>query len=203
MRHRVHRRRSGDGQRQLQQQVRIVDHRLRQDLWARLRQLHAALGLAEDRRHLRAGERRRDDDLRQIGAQRDRLRQPDRRAAADRQNAVRLHRRHRRQRRLRDIGRRMHLRPGIDDPRPLADHPREGRGDIGLRRRRDHHGARNAQPIQLGADRGAGAGPEDDAAGVGGVGEVHRYPPGPIAAPPSPLVGEGGSASRAQRGTRR
>ena len=54
----------------------------------RARGLHPVLGLAEDRRHLRAGVGRRHAD-RAVRSQRDRLAEPDRRSAAEGDDEVR------------------------------------------------------------------------------------------------------------------
>ena len=102
----------GDPDRQAERQIDVIDHRLRQDARAALRGLPAFGGLAENGRHLRAGVGGRDDDLRQIGSERQRLAEAGRRAAADRDRAIRPGGLEGRQRTLGHGDRRMHRRFG-------------------------------------------------------------------------------------------
>ena len=108
MRDGIDARRAGQARRQRHGQVDVVDHHFGQHLQRPLRGLPAVPRLAEDRRHLGAGIGGRDGDLRQVGAQRDRLGQADRRAAAERHQAVGAGRAATGQRVLGDLDRRVH-----------------------------------------------------------------------------------------------
>ncbi len=107
-------------------QLDVVDHRLGQDLWTRLRCLQPVAGLAKDRCHLRAGIAGRHHDLRQIGSQRNRLAEPGRRAATDRNNAIDLQLSDVRHGAVSDVDRRMHRRLGKNSGGATAEH----RGNI-------------------------------------------------------------------------
>ena len=87
---RVDARGDGDRYRQAERQIDVVDHRLRQDARAALRRLLPIRGLAENIGHLRAGVGGGNNDLRQVGAQGERLAEFGGRAAADRDRAIRL-----------------------------------------------------------------------------------------------------------------
>ena len=108
MGHGVEAARHAHGDRQPECQRGVVNHDLRQDLCIAHRRLAAAFGLAENRRHLRSGIGRGNDDLEKIGTIGDRLAEPRRRSAAEGNDAIGLRLRHDFHRRLRHLDGRVH-----------------------------------------------------------------------------------------------
>ena len=169
---RVDPRGDGDRDRQAERQIDVVDHRLRQDARVALRRLLPIRGLAENIGHLRAGVGGGNDDLRQIGAQGERLAESGGRAAADRDRAIRLGRLERGEGALGDSDRGMHRRAG---KQPGGERP-ELRDDVGagrfLLRGREDEGAAAAERLHLVGQRRERAGAEHDPRGMRGIDEA-------------------------------
>ncbi len=133
----------GDADRrgQGQAEVDVVDHRLGHHPDGALGGLAAGLGLAQHRRHLRAGVGGGDGDLGQVGPQRQRLGKPDGRAAADRDEAVRALGLDHRHGLFGDLDGRVHGRSGEDRPAGLAQQRHRPLGHGTLRAGADHQQA--------------------------------------------------------------
>ena len=163
------RRRQRGGQRH--REINVVDDDLRQHLGRAHGLLRAALGLPEDRRHLRSRVGRRDDELRQIRAQRDGLAKTRGRAAAERDGAIGLEPAHGLERALRDIDGRVHRRLGEDARAELAKRRCERARGIGLLRRCEDERAA-PEPARLLDDPRQRSKAEDNARGMAVVDEA-------------------------------
>ena len=154
--------RHGQRHRQGQGQLDIVEHDLRQYLRRALRRLPSGCRFAENRSRLGAGIGRRDDDLRQVGPERDRLAQPCRRAAAERDHRIGVLRPDDRQRLFGHADRRVHGCLGEGASAALTEISRQCLGASRLLRRREYQRASAAESTQLLAGGGEGTGAKDD-----------------------------------------
>src|SRR4051794_38363871 len=90
MRDGVHARRDRQSSRKGESEIDVVNDEFGKDLERALCRLPSKIGLTQYWRRFRTGIRRRDDDLRKIGSQRDRLAEPGGRTTAERDGAVGL-----------------------------------------------------------------------------------------------------------------
>jgi hypothetical protein len=169
--------RCGEARWQRQGEVDIVDHGLRQHRRIAHRGLQAVLGLAEDRRHLRAGIGGGDAELVDAGAKRQRLAEARRGSAAERNDAVGVARLHRRERALRDLDRGVHGRAGKDAGIERAERGSQALALRLLLRRRQHQGTLAGETLNLGLGRGQRSAAEHDAAGQVFEGERTDHAP--------------------------
>ena len=139
----------GQSRRHRHGEVDVVDHDLGQNFRARLRGLDPAAGLADDRRHLRAGVAGRQHDLRQVGAQGDRLAEAGGRTAADRHETIGPHVAHGFHRPFRHLDGRMHDGAREDAGEAFTDHLPDAGDQIFLSRGRQHQRAGNAEAGQF------------------------------------------------------
>ena len=130
-------------------EVDVVDDDLGQNFRARLRGLDPAAGLADDRRHLRAGVAGRQHDLRQVGAQGDRLAEAGGRTAAERDDAIGPHVVHGLHRPFGHLDGRVHDRAGEHAGKALTDHLPDAGDQIFLPRGSQHQRAGHPEPGQF------------------------------------------------------
>ena len=139
----------GQARRHRHGEVDVVDHDLGENFRARLRGLDPAAGLADDRRHLRAGVAGRQHDLRQVGAQGDRLAEAGGRTAADRHETIGPHIAHGFHRPFRHLNGRVHDCAREDAGEAFADHRPDVGDQVFLSRRRQHKRAGDAEAGQF------------------------------------------------------
>ena len=178
MRHGVHAARRRNARGKVQRQFRIVDGGRGQRRGAFAGD--AILGDADEpaRRHFRAGISRDDCDVRNFGGCRGGFGEPNRRAAADHDETVGIETLQLGQHALERIA--WHVLPGGVAKADAAVGERRGDAarEIGARFRAQHHEPRHVVEFGLGTQRADRACAEDDAHGIGVVGEaihVHHF----------------------------
>ncbi len=167
----VHARRRRQAGGKGQGEVHVIEDHLGQDFRAALGGLQSVPGLAEDRRGLGTGVGGGDDDLRQIGAQGDRLAQARGRSTAQGHGAVRAQVANDVHRPLGDLHRRVHGRLGEQPCAQVAQPVRQVPRGVGLlRRRKDQRPAAAERPHLIG-DPGQRARAEHNPARKAGIDE--------------------------------
>ena len=163
VRDRVHPARGGHAGRQVVGELGVVDDETRRDGRIAAGRLAPVLGHPPHHRQLGARVRRRNGGDREAFGQRNGLREADRRAAADRDQAVGLQLEGPGARVLGERSRDVHAH--ADDRSPAADRRQQTLGVARLRPPGDHERAPEPQPGELGGKARERARAEDDAAG--------------------------------------
>ena len=165
MGHGVDRARDGHRPRQGGGELDVVEDRVGQDLGPRSGGLLPAGRLPEHRRELRAGVRGRHHQVLDAQARRHGLAESGGRAAADRDHRISPMTADDVQRPLGHLDRGVRHRAGELADRSIAEQSGHPRGQLRLTPGTEDDGAADVHPVELGADRGDRADPEDDALG--------------------------------------
>ena len=178
MRHRVHAARRRDARRQIERQFRIVDRGRRQRRQIVLSR-NTLIGDADipARRHFRAGIGGDDGDIRQLGRGRRGLGEPDRRAAADHDEAVGIVPLDVGKDALERVARHVLARGVAEADDAVGDRGGDAAREIGARLRAQHHKPRHFVQFGFRGERADGAGAEHDAHRIGAVGEGGDHDP--------------------------
>ncbi len=173
--------RARERRRQGERQIDVVDHHLGHHPRTRLRALRTAFRFPQDRRHLGPGISGRDDDLRQIRAQRDRLAEADGRSAADRDDPVGGQGLDDRHRLGGHLDRGVHDGAGEHSGAAIAQLRGDGVGVLLLRRGCQYDYARQTEATDLVRQRRQRARSEDHSGRIGLIDEFDRHQACPTA----------------------